>query len=99
MFSNMKVDLETWKYVKENYADEIEERKLVAEEEKKKEDQIQKITVFYGNKYTELKEFKTTRGGYEIKHKWTVYARLLNDKVQPSSIIKSVEFELDDSYG
>mmetsp|Transcript_24971 Transcript_24971/g.22152 ORF Transcript_24971/g.22152 Transcript_24971/m.22152 type:complete len:106 (+) Transcript_24971:134-451(+) len=95
----MNVEKESWKYVKDNYKEEIKDRLAIAQEEIKKEQNIQKINIKFGNEYTLLKDFKTTRNGYEIKHNWTIYAKLLNEKIETSSVIKSVEFELDDSYG
>ena len=58
-----------------------------------------KLKVQYGNRYELLDKFKTTKSGYEIKHKWTIYAKLADKKIGESSIIKSVEFKLDDTFG
>ena len=56
------------------------------------------LTINYGNHYKELKDF-TTRNDWEIKHHWTVYVKIANSRIKPSSLIKSVEFEIGDGYG
>ncbi|CAI2377627.1 unnamed protein product [Moneuplotes crassus] len=95
----LKVDKNVWKEVKDLFGDEIKERRKVVEEEIRKEKNIVKLKVRYGNKYELLKSFKTTKSGYENKHRWTVYVALGDKKVEAGSVIKSVEFKLDDSFG
>mmetsp|Transcript_19430 Transcript_19430/g.21730 ORF Transcript_19430/g.21730 Transcript_19430/m.21730 type:complete len:194 (+) Transcript_19430:127-708(+) len=93
-----KIDIEKWNDIKSIYSEEIKERTAIALEAKKKENDFLKITVKYGNSHKLIKNFKTLKNGNQNKHRWVAYVRIDDRDIKQNQLIKSVEFELDESF-
>ena len=94
-----KVVSEIWSKIKASFPIEIEERMTAEKLFLEKENSLQKIDIKFGNFYTLLEDFTKLRNGHENKHEWKIYVKVADKNIYDSELIRSVEFELDESFG
>ena len=80
------------------FPEEIKERLEEVKEIKDKEKELVKVAIKYGNTHELLRRFKTLKNGRQNKHRWKAYVRVDDRELKPEKLIKSVEFQLDESF-
>ena len=95
---NFEPQDDVWDHIKSTFSSEIEQRVKELNEIAKAEKNIIKINFKYGNSYTQLDTFTVTKGGNEVRHKWKVYVKTRDEKLNVNKFISRVTFKLHELY-